>query len=105
MKKRRYFNSPVISRREEITSASHPWASLAAGLQSHTQVCSFQSATKSASRLRPLRYEILRNALLTILTITCYNNIRTYRIHTVQEMHTGLCPDMEYILKQNERYA
>ena len=63
MSKRRYFNSQVISRREEITSASHPWADSAADLQSHTRVCSFQPATESASRLRPLRYEILRNAL------------------------------------------
>ena len=33
MKKRRYFNSPVISRREEITSASHPWASSVATIR------------------------------------------------------------------------
>ena len=31
MSKQRCFNSPAISRREEITSVSHPWANPAAG--------------------------------------------------------------------------
>ena len=66
MKKRRYFNSPAISQREEITSASHPWASSAAGVQSHTQVCSFQPATKYASRLRPLRYRNFKERALNV---------------------------------------
>ena len=69
MNKQRCFNIPATSRREEITSASHPWASFAAGLQSHTQVCSFQSATKSASRLRPLRYRNFKERALKQLSI------------------------------------
>ena len=64
MKKLRYFNSPVISRREEITSASQP-------------------AAEDASRLRPLRYEILRNALLT--------KRRSWPLITTPQGATALC--------------
>ena len=56
----------ITSEGKDITIVSHPWASSSACLQSHTNVCSFQQANKSAPRLRPLRPRNFKEQALTV---------------------------------------